>query len=505
MVDRTRRSGKSARQKFAEPPLSRTSPEWRKLDEEDVGADHLARDIDRGVELLDLTPLLQSYSGRGSKALDPRFLLKMVLFETQRGRSSPSQWSLDTQESTVLRWLGFGIRPSRSVWYEFAFRIAPFLDSWNEQVLQAADEQGRTSGSRASLDGTTVEANASRHRLLNQEQMQRRRELLEDAVKADEQGTTQDEQPYWMANTPGTRFQQKQQYNVAQSKLDERLAENLKRIPSQRQKEKNIRISVTDPEAALGKDKSKVFRPLYNVQYLRDLDSSFILAYDVFSRSSDAGTYVPMLERMRQMVGHFPETVLADCGYVTALDLVDAQRLDVELYGPWKENDYSVKDADSKPISKDKFQWDERAGEYRCPEGRPLKRRGSQKRKCSLDRIQIVILYEADAATCAKCPLKPRCCPTSKSGRHINRSEHEELIEAHRRKMETPEAKALYKLRAQTVETNFADMKQHRNFRRVNGRRLWRAKMQTAATVLAHNLRQLVRPTSNRKPLQDSS
>ena len=44
---------------------------------------------------------------------------------------------------------------------------------------------------------------------------------------------------------------------------------------SEPQEEKHVRISVTDPEAALGKDKFKVFRPLYNVQYVRDLDSYF--------------------------------------------------------------------------------------------------------------------------------------------------------------------------------------------------------------------------------------
>lgn len=487
-------SDKSGSDKFAVPPWSRTSAEWLQIDKE-LEEDHLARIIDRGVAHLDLTPLLQSYSGHGSKPQLPELMVKIVLFEIQRGRRSPAQWFLDVKENIALKWLGMGIRIARSVWYHFAFRIHRFLDSWNQQILQLAQELGHTSAKRGSLDGTIVEAHASRHRLLNQGQMVHRRELLAAATQADQQGATLTEQPGWLAKTPQTRLRQQSQYERAQRLLAERLAENRQRIPSQRQEEKNIRISVVDPEAALGKDKFKVFRPLYNVQHVRDLDSPYILAYGVFARSSDSGTLVPMMERTKQMTGHGLEKLLADAGYISALDLADAKQLGLDLYGPWKENDYSAKKAPSKLITKDQFTWDEQAGEYRCPQGQPLTHRGSQNRKCSLGRTQKVFLYEADAATCGKCPLQQNCCPKSKSGRHVNRSEHEPLIEAHRRKIETPEAKALYKLRGQTVETSFADSKQHRDFRRVAGRGLWNATMHAAVTALVHNLTQLVRST----------
>src|SRR4029077_19953895 len=122
-------------------------------------------------------------------------------------------------------------------------------------------------------DGTVVEANASRHRLLNSEQLQGRRQVLQEAVQADEAGGVLSQRPYWMAKTPRTRRWQSQRYEVALTKLEERLRENQRRVPSRRQKEKDIRISVSDPQAALGKDKHKVFRPLYNVQYVRDVDS----------------------------------------------------------------------------------------------------------------------------------------------------------------------------------------------------------------------------------------
>jgi transposase len=454
----------------------------------------LARLIDRGVEGLDLTPLLQSYAGRGSQAAPPELMLKIVLFEIQRGRTSPAQWYRDTKENIALQWLGLGIRPARSVWYTFAFRLRPYLDGWNREVLHQARQHGLVSGRRVSLDGTLVEAQASRHHLLNHEQLQQRRQVLDAAVQADAAGQVPAQRPCWMARTVAGRQRQQEQYQRAQAHVHERLAENRQRLPSARQEEKHVRISVTDPEAALGKDKVKVFRPLYNVQYVRDLDSPFLVGDDAFAHSADAGTLVPMLQRTQQLLGRLPEDVLVDSGYITALDLADAQEHGVNLCGPWKENDYSARGASPpKQWSKDQFTWDATTREYRCPQGQALKRKGVQNRPRSRQRTERLELDQAEAATCAACPQQARCGPKSRSGRHLHRSEHEALIEAHRHKMTTPEAKALYRRRAPTVEPRFGDAKQHRGFRRVHGRGLDKAKGQTGLTVLAHNLWELVK------------
>ena len=487
------RPAQAARPRFRDPPWARSTPAWLALDAQ-LETDHLARLIDHGVDRFDLTPLLRSYAGRGSRPAPPDLMLKIVLFEIQRGRTSPAQWYQDTKENLALHWLGQGIRPARSVWYAFAGRVAPYLDGWNQHVLHQARQHGLASGRRAALDGTLVEAHASRHRLLNHEQVQHRRQALDAAVQAVAAGQPLAAAPSWMARTARTRRRQQQQYRRAHAQLTERLAENRQRLPSARQEEKHVRISATDPDAALGKDKFKVFRPLYNVQYVRDLDSPFLVGYDTFAHSSDAGTLVPMVQRARQLLGQSPEDLLVDSSYVTALDLADAREHGVSLCGPWKENDYSARGAPPpKQWGKDRFTWDEAARAYRCPEGQALRLKGVQNRRRSRRRTERLELYQAEAATCAACPQKGRCCPKSRSGRHLHRSEHEALIEAHRQKMATPEAKALYRRRGQTVEPSFGDAKQHRGFRRVHGRGLDKAKAQTGLTVLAHNLWELVK------------
>src|SRR5262245_63324146 len=77
--------------RFAPPPWDRHSPDWQRLDQK-LPNDHRARRIDRAVAALDLTALLAAYQGTGSRAYRPDLLLKVVLYEVQRGRLSPAQW-----------------------------------------------------------------------------------------------------------------------------------------------------------------------------------------------------------------------------------------------------------------------------------------------------------------------------------------------------------------------------------------------------------------------------
>jgi len=162
MVGCTRRPRKRAQVRFADPPWSERSSEWQIRDRQ-VSADHPARAVVEAMKALDLRPLFALYLGVGSLAIRPDLMLRIVLIEIRLGRPRPAQWFRDARENIVLQWAGFGIAPSRTCWYNFADRITPLIDDWNATVLQAARQQGVTEARRASLDGSAVAANASRH------------------------------------------------------------------------------------------------------------------------------------------------------------------------------------------------------------------------------------------------------------------------------------------------------------------------------------------------------
>lgn len=472
--------------RFAETPWTEHSEPWRELDEK-LPHDHLAREIRDAMIHLDLTPLYRTYHGLGKAAHRPDLMLAMVLFELRRGKPKPSQWHQDTQENYALWWLGFGLCPSRSSWYDFRDRTGPCLDRFNTTLLHRAVAYELTTAQRGALDGSAVAANASRRRLLNGERLGQRLQQLEAVAEDEAQGEEIEALPGGMGKTPSGRRRQQDRYLQAQDELAEFQAANAQRPPSQRRAPDKVVVSPGDPEAPLGLDKDHVYRPLYTVQTVRDVDSPLILAYDVFAQASDAATLPPMLRRSRQLTGRSLNDLLVDCGYVTGMDLAECLAQGVTLYGPWKENDWSGPKSPAL-FSKDRFTWQGALDAYTCPAGQLLRRTGGHKRKCSGGREVVEWTYRGDADTCQACPLRQQCTTSKKSGRSVQRSEHEDLIISHRAWMETAEAKAVYRLRGQTIEIVFADVKEHRGLRRFSGHGLPRVRTEFALEILLHNL-----------------
>lgn len=491
MIGCTRRPRKKAKVRFAEPPWNERSAEWQMRDQQ-VPADHPARKVVEAMKQLDLRPLYDLYLGVGVLPIRPDLMLAVVLIEIRLGRPQPSQWCRDAKENIVIQWASFGIQPSRTCWYDFADRVAPLLDLWNAALLQAARQQGVTTAERASLDGSSVAANASRHRLLNEAAVEQRLTELESACQADAADQPPPNVPTWMAKNPDTREGQRRRYRRARERLIELHAVNNRQDPKRRRKPEKIVVSTSDPEAALGRDKYNVFRPLYNVQLVRDLDSQLCLGYQVFAQPTDAGTFGQMLERLASWTGVKPKTMLVDAGYVTACNLAICDQAGIALYGPWQENDFSQKKkkqgAKPRPIGKEHFTWVPGQNMYRCPEDHPMPWIGHQKRRQSDGQINVVHSYRCSPQHCRTCPRQVSCSTNPNRGRAVKRSEHEALVEAHRAFMGTAEAKQLYRLRCQTVELGFADFKQHRSMRQFSGRGRNRAQRQVGLTVLVHNL-----------------
>src|ERR671930_780581 len=488
--------------RFAAPPWNTQSARWRQIDAQ-LPHDHLAREIRHAMTRLDATALYDSYAGRGKAPHRPDLMLAIVLFELRRGQRQPSQWFQDTQENCALWWLGYGIRPSRRCWYEFRDRTRPSLDCLNMHILHQAVEAGRTQVERGALDGSAVAANASGRRLLNAERLQQRLHHLEAIRQDDAQGDATAEVPAWMAKTPHSRTAQCERYLQAQEHLAGLQAANQHSSPSERRAPDKIVVSTGDPEAALGVDKDHVFRPLYTIQTVRDVDSPFILSYDVFAQATDAGTLPPMLARTQQLTGRRLQEVLVDRGYVTGVDLAVCAAEGVRLYGPWKENDLSVPQ-ESVLFAKEQFQWVPEQEAYRCPAGQLLKRSGREKRLRSGGREEVLLRYKGEAQTCHPCPLRAQCTTGQKGGRSLRRSEHEDLIVAHRAWMETAAAKRVYRLRGQTIEIVFADFKEHRGLRRFSSRGLVRVRIELALEVLVHNLLVLHRASSQKQNAKET-
>ena len=484
-------AGLDKREHFVRPPWTEESEEWQALDQR-LPADHLARRVARAVALLNLDPLWDSYLGVGKKALPPDLLLRAVVYEMHNKRPSPAQWARDVRESEPVRWLLFGLEPSRARLYDFRDRLAPFWLEWNAQVLHVALEEDLTPATRVALDGSSVAAHASRRQLLNEERLQKRRQVIEESLQHRQQGETVSEKPGWLAESEAGLREQKRRYERAADVLRQRHEANAQRRSCKRKPPAEIRVSPSDPEAVLARDKLQVFRPLYTPQLLRDLDSPLIFSYDVFTQNNDNGTVEPMIERMVDQVGRKPEELFVDSGYVSVRHLQFCALQGITVYGPCQENDFS-KQNDKKAqhnqhteLPKSAFRWLAAEQAYECPEGHRLPFAKTQTQKRSEYTVTLS-LYVCPPEHCQACPRQSACTRTPDKGRTVSRMENEELLDALRERMQTEAAKREYKRRSQTVELSYADLKEHRDLRRFHGRGLGRVTAEVACLVVTHN------------------
>jgi hypothetical protein len=353
--------------------------------------------------------------------------------------------------------------------------------------------EGCTQATRVALDSTSVAAHAARRPLLNQERLEKRRQVIDEELRCRQRGVSLADKPGWLAPTETGLRQQQQRYQRVAEILAQRQAANARRRSDKRQPDDKVLVSPTDPEAILARDKLGVFRPLYSVQVVRDLDSSLIFSYDVWPQNNDNGVVEPMIESMTDNVGVKPNELLVDSGYVSMAHLQFCAQAGITLYGPSQENDFSkhngkkVQHNQFTGLPKSAFRWLGEEQTYRCPEGHRLELCGMKTSPRADYTIQMA-MYTCPPEHCLACPRQKECTRTPQKGRTVSRMENEELLDALRARMRTPEAKQLYRLRSRTVELIFADWKEHRGLRRFHCRGLPRARAEVGTLVLAHNI-----------------
>ena len=480
-------------------------------------------------EVLDLDSLIRTYAGRGSKPHRPDLLLKLTIYEHSQGRTQPVQWMKDLEENKAVQWLVYGMRPSQTTLYEFRDRVQPLLQDLNQQVIRTAIDEGHTSGSCGALDGTTVAANATRHRMVNLDIVEKRLEILDREIRNAEQAEepkpaiesaepevlpsptspmaegsaplpaatpeSPTKPPAWKAKTRRGKKRQRDRCRRAQEVLQAQHAANSHRRKDKRKDKAKIRVALGDPMAPFGLDKLNTFRPLYNIQAMSDLETDLVLAYETTRTTADSGQLLPLIKQTVKMTDRPLKEVLVDSGYPSGEDLARCEQMGVIVYAPWNENSFTeakrAKEKKEGQIPKVRFTYDPSTPSYRCPEGKSLSyRERTTKQKANGDYFTIEI-YQADPSDCAACPLKASCVRGQSGARTVRRQEHEELVEGLKERMKTPDAKAIYGKRGCTVELRFADWKTHRGLQRFSGQTPKRADAQVGLIVLAHNLRTL--------------
>lgn len=318
-----------------------------------VGAEHPVRWVAAVVAKLDLSRFAEPIEARegvaGRDATDPELLVGLWLYGCIRGIGSARELARRCEESAAFRWLCGGVSVNHRLLSDFRTDHGEALDELFTQVIATLVDQGLVKVSRVSQDGVRVRVSAGAGSFRREERLQK---LLREAKQHVQELRWQVESRERMA---GVTARQAAARRRAAEEKQQRLQQALAQLPElkeqqaraaqqagqgergQKIREKELRVSSSDPEARVMKMANGGFNPAVNVQLASDPESRAIVGVEVSNAGSDsAGLSEPLRQQVERRSGGQVKQHLLDGGYMKMTDLERAQEQGVELYMPPK-------------------------------------------------------------------------------------------------------------------------------------------------------------------------
>ena len=321
-----------------------------------LNEDHLARYIVEVVDQLDLSRLTLQYAGRGSKAHHPATLLSILIYGYCTGVFSSRKLERATYDSVAFRYLAAGTHPDHDTLATFRRR---FLGEFSElfvQVLELAREMKLLKLGNVCLDGTKMQANASRHSALShghieklETQLQAEvQELLTLAESADQSAVPDGidlpaeirrredrlaamaEAKAKIAARAEERYQrEKAEYNAKLTKRAEKEKSTGKKpggkppaAPMSGPKDSD-QINLTDEESRIMPVSGGGFEQAYNAQAAVDTETMLVVATGLTQAPNDKEQVKPMLETLAAQTERLGKVtgLIADTGFCSETNI----------------------------------------------------------------------------------------------------------------------------------------------------------------------------------------
>src|ERR1700688_1217353 len=148
---------------------------------------HLARFMVDVVETLDLSAIQASYDagdGRGQSAYAPAMMVRVLLYGYTTGTYSSGKIQARTFDDVAFRFLSVDEHPDHSTLAEFRKRHLQALAGVFTQALQLCRKAGLVKLGHVAIDGTKLQANASKHKAMSYGRMDEAEKKLQDEIDA---------------------------------------------------------------------------------------------------------------------------------------------------------------------------------------------------------------------------------------------------------------------------------------------------------------------------------
>jgi transposase len=320
--------------------------------------DDLAHFLVAAAERVRLGAFRTNRQAGGKPQYHPRLMLALLVYCYANGVFSSRRIERATYRDIGARFIAANTHPDHDTIATFrrtnkaAFEAA-FLD-----VLLLARETGILKLGTVSIDGTKIDANASKIRSVRYDRAQALRaklaaDIAELTVKA-EAADAQDSDPQALPAEIARREALKQKLDAACARLEaEAQAQAAAERPEYEEKKAayeakkgrrgrppkppngtpppDRQINLTDPDSQLmRKSKAHEYRQAYNAQAVVCAEGSqLILATNMATTPSDQPTFAATILAMEHTIG-LPHTVLADAGFASGAAVAKLEAKNVE-------------------------------------------------------------------------------------------------------------------------------------------------------------------------------
>src|SRR5450432_2289272 len=308
-----------------------------------VAKDHLARFVLSLVrDDLGLGEITGTYgSERGQPPFDPTMMTALLLYSYCCGIYSSRRIAKACRERVDFMSIVALDAPDFRTISDFRKRHLKALGKLFGQILQLCETAGLVKLGHVALDGTKVKANASKHKAMSYERMEKRAVELEAEVakwlsaaaaadaaedKLHGRDKTGDEMPDWIADKKrrAERIRQAKAELEAEAKAaaeaklkaaaqaqEQRKAEGRRKggrkaAPPSTEPDAKAQKNFTDPESRIMKSKDG-FVQAYNAQAAVDAGAQIIVAHELTQCGNDQGQLVPLIEAIENNLGRKPE------------------------------------------------------------------------------------------------------------------------------------------------------------------------------------------------------
>lgn len=307
---------------------------------------HLSRFVGDLVSGLDLSAIEDTYEEeRGYPPYHPRMMVKVLVYAYATGTYSSRRIEAKLQDSVAFRYLAAGNEPDFRTISDFRKRHGEALSELFGQVLRLCRKAGLVKLGRVAVDGTKIQANASKHKAMSYGRMKSTEavlqreadELLRRAKETDEDEDRRygkdkrgDELPEELAHRESRLKKIREAMAALQAEAKEQARAEGK-DPRSAEPQDQAQRNFTDPESTIQK-RGRNYIQGYNAQVAVDEKAQVIVSQHVTPMQPDVNELVPVVKRISKLLRAKPKQVLADAGYWSEANVNTLEKMGIDPF-----------------------------------------------------------------------------------------------------------------------------------------------------------------------------